>query len=159
MRLVFCAFTFWCCGVYAVGDTALVSSDELHAKRLHDQVSLPQEMIGCLMRPSFCPSANINITAPALDEDRRVAEKLFSKGDNFSALVAAYEDNVNGSSDDVKQLIGRGTEDWIVNTCVIRVSYAMNQSAVPEMRITKRAGLSLISDRADPTRGPYAYRV
>lgn len=94
-----------------------------------------------------------------MDDDRRVAEPLFSSGENFAALVRAYEDNVNGTSDKVKALIGRADEDWIVNTCVIRVSYAMNQSGVPDMRLVKREGLSLISDRADISRGPYAYRV
>lgn len=122
---------------------------------------ISDETVACLVTPDACPQANANIVKSATDANRGVARPVFSDGDNFTAIATAYEDNVNGSSDEVKELIGRGTESWIANTCVIRVSYALNQSGLQNMRVSTKfyPGLNIISDKANPDYGPYAYRV
>jgi hypothetical protein len=69
----------------------------------------------------------------------------------FSLLSQNYP---NGTADEVKGLIGGHVNaGWITNTCVIRLSRALNYAGA---RITTHAGLSTVSG-SDGYR--YAYRV
>ena len=48
---------------------------------------------------------------------------------NFDAMWSAYP---TGTSDEVKRKIGGGVAgDWVVNTCVIRISHCFNEAGVP----------------------------
>jgi hypothetical protein len=89
-----------------------------------------------------------------------VADPLFSVGQNFELLADAYRRDVNGSSEEVKAHIGHADNTMIVNTCAIRLTYAMNQSGIDGVRIRSgTSGLYLIRDNVIETRGPYAIRV
>jgi hypothetical protein len=64
--------------------------------------------------------------------DRTVGPAPAVFAGHFDRLWQAYP---HGSVAEVKAKIGRPGEDWIVNTCVIRVSYAMNQ--IPALKIDR----------------------
>lgn len=114
--------------------------------------------LGCLMSSDMCAAATAQTVKMANDASRPVSDPLFNSSGAFGRFKEAYP---NGEADEVKSLIGRAMESWIVNTCVIRISYAMNNSGVSALRIDPRrtVGLNTISDRNNVTRGPYAYRV
>jgi hypothetical protein len=118
--------------------------------------------VACLLGDEMCPAAN-NLSAQAAkvasDAHAPPPTKLFDTPQMFYALKNAYP---GGDSGDVKKLIGREDEDWITNTCVIRLSYALNNSKIPDFRVNpdkSRSRLHIITDQAQPSRGPYAFRV
>lgn len=96
-----------------------------------------------------------------------LAPPVFSVGNRFDALFGAYP---RGTVQDVLQMIGHPTQAWIKNTCAIRVSYAMNHSGVPELRLnrslaaTPRGRIEYISHGRTPSGPPppsaaYIFRV
>jgi hypothetical protein len=124
--------------------------------------SVPTEDVACLLGDEMCPSAN-NLSAQAAkvatDATSPVAKRLFDNPQKFNMVKSAYP---GGESEAVKKLIGKGDEDWITNTCVIRLSYALNNSKIGDFRVDPDKGhsrLHVISDEVQPSRGPYAYRV
>lgn len=64
----------------------------------------------------------------------KFAAPIFGLNGNFERLWDSYP---HGSVGQVKTTIGRDAEAWIINTCVIRVSYALNLSRIPEFKIDR----------------------
>lgn len=101
-----------------------------------------------ILNPITCPTANASIVRNTTNVQRREAAPLFGLDQNFELLREAYP---QGSSCEVKRLIGHGDMNWITNTCVIRVSYALNKSGIEDAQITvahaNRARMEIISHR------------
>jgi len=93
-------------------------------------------------------------TDPILLNDSQRARQL----PPFSDLWACYQENSLGSVQDVKdRLGGEVNDDWITNTCAIRMSAALNCAGFEIPRDVP--GLHTINGQYGPSGPAYAYRV
>ncbi len=103
--------------------------------KMGDEAIVAPNTLACLAADEECDKS-ADATAVITKDGRaaKVAVPMFGVQGNFERLFDAY---LHGTVDDVKETIGRPTESWITNTCVIRVSYAMNNSGVPGFKIDR----------------------
>lgn len=130
-----------------------------------DDNKLQKGTFACLMLSDEDCGASSN-AAPFLSAPGRPAAPVFTTdGRAFQQLLSSYP---QGSVDEVKALIGRPGDAWIVNTCAIRVSAAMNgagfridRAVQDERSLTDPdAKINFISDRSGVRNGHYyIYRV
>lgn len=128
------------------------------------QAGVGKETMACLILDGANCAASANAAKMLTSDARKTPEAppLFSAHGRFERLFAAYP---NGEPEEVKAKIGRAKEDWIENTCAIRVSYAMNFSGIDDFKIDSAfAAMSkeihFITDKSKPKKDAvYIYRV
>ncbi|MBI3565834.1 MAG: type VI secretion system amidase effector protein Tae4 [Elusimicrobia bacterium] len=130
--------------------------------RAAPDASLRDDTLACLILSDEACAAGANATKLITRDARTTptAAPVFGVGGNFERLAKAYP---HGDVEQVKAMIGRSGEGWIVNTCAIRVTYAMNHSGVPQFRIDRAflgeaRKINYISDKAGKDHA-YVYRV
>lgn len=105
-----------------------MTADETGRVLPEDKLSLG--LLSCLKADEACDATADAASMIRTDRTAAPAPALFSLV--FDKLWKAYP---HGTVQEVKEKIGRPGEDWIVNTCAIRVTYAMN--SVPELKIDR----------------------
>lgn len=103
--------------------------------KIGEEAVVAPNTLACLAADEECDkSADATSVITKDGRAAKVAVPMFGVQGNFERLFDAY---LHGTVDDVKATIGRPGESWITNTCVIRVSYALNFSEVPGFKIDR----------------------
>ncbi len=133
------------------------------ASRLREDAVTPQTMACLVLSDADC-AAGADATRLITRESRNVplAPAVFGDPAVFQRLVDAYH---HGTVEDVKATLGRSKEDWITNTCAIRLSFALNYSGVEGFPVDRSLvgeskKINFITNKNDPQKGfAYIYRV
>ncbi len=128
------------------------------------ETALTPQTLACLILSDEDCAAGANAAKMIAADARKtpLAPPLFSAREDFDRVLAAYP---NGSVEQFKAIIGRSQDNWITNTCAMRVSYAMNFSGVEQFRIDRsllgaEKNINYITDKSLPRKGGvYIYRV
>lgn len=126
------------------------------------EIPLSNQTLACLILSDKDCMENADAARSIMVDARHVpmAPRVFTPA--ISALFDAYP---TGSVPEIKTRLGRQNEAWIQNTCVIRVSWAMNHAegspfVLPRAMLGPQQKLNFITNATDPARTfAYMYRV
>ncbi len=151
---------------HALGHHDPLADDDSAERPLTDKevYGLGSDTMVCLIMSDVDCAAGADATKKITRDSAHVpvAPPLFGDPKVFQSLLDAYH---GGSVADVKASLGRSKEDWIENTCTIRLSFALNYAGIPGLPVDRslvgaKRKINYITDKTDPQKGfAYIYRV